>query len=37
MKKKNIKFKLRSAKRAGVEMCGMKWNRAEIGRCRSAE
>jgi len=31
MKKKSIKFKLRSAERGGVKECGMKFMSTEIG------
>ena len=37
MKKKSIKFRLRSAEKGGVMECGMKLRRAERGGCRSAE
>jgi len=37
MKKKSVKFKLRSAERGGVKECGMKLRSAERGGFRSAE
>jgi len=37
MKKKSVKFKLRSTERGGVKECGMKLRSAERGGCRSAE
>jgi len=37
MKKKNAKFKLRSAERGGVQVCPMTLRSAEIEGCRSAE
>jgi len=37
MKKKRIKFKLRSAERGGVKECGMELRNAEIRGWRSAE
>ena len=37
MKKKSVKFKLRSAERGGVKEYGMKLRSAERGGCRSAE
>ena len=37
MKKKRVKFNLRSAKIGGVKECGMKLRSTERGGCRSAE
>ena len=37
MKKKSVKFKLRSTERGGVKEYGMKLRSAERGWCRSAE
>ena len=37
MKKKNVKFKLRSAEKGEVEEYGMQLRSAERGGCRSAE
>jgi len=37
MKKKSIKFKLRSAERGGVKERGMNLRSADRGGCRSAE
>ena len=37
MKKKRVKFKLRSTERGGVKECGMKLRRAERGGCRRVE
>jgi len=36
MKKKSVKFKLRSAERGGVKEYGMKLRSAKRGGCRSA-
>jgi len=37
MRKKSVKFKLRSAERGGVKEYGMKLRSAERGGCRSVE
>jgi len=37
MKKKSIKFKVRSAERGGDKKCGMTLRSAKKGGCRSAE
>jgi len=37
LKKKRVKFKLRSAERGGVKECGMEFRSSERGGCRSVE
>jgi len=37
MKKKSVKFKLRSAERGGVKECRMKWRSTGREGCRSVE